>query len=183
MAQNKSPLMNQPVDEFDMTVSLAHAEAAGWDVTRYNGSNPFLSHFLYVCDFRRSSVELFSITKADFNSLQLDAEAADLATAVAHLLPRYAAGELTEEMDGALAPTLFGYVKATRSYSMWVNSVPAGARLHTVLHIYPTGGDNAAVRPFMPNAKGTMLTVDELTQLSNYVLTVDRQAHPEWFPG
>lgn len=175
--------VTEPVDEFDMTVSLAHAQAAGWDITRYNGSNPFQAHFLYVCDFRRSTVELFSIARTDFDSLEIDETAGDLATAVAHLLPRYAAGELTDELDGALAPFLFGYVKATRSYSMWRQRAPAGSRLHTVVHIYPTGGETAAVRPFMPNAKGTILTVEELTHVSQYVQAVDRDAHPEWFPG
>lgn len=167
-------------DAFDRLVSAAHLRASGWSLDSYHQSNPFESHFFYVNDFRTGHVQLFSVKKRTFHEWRKPLPFREICHAIAVLMLRVQAGEVTRDELDALCGCLTGYFKETQVYRVWLKEALPDQRLHALLHIYG-GPQGALLRPAITNTEQPILPVEGLLAFSNRVLALDRQHHPEWF--
>ncbi|MBZ3672417.1 hypothetical protein JT305_10055 [Salmonella enterica subsp. enterica serovar Senftenberg] len=167
--------------DYDKSVSNAHLEAAGWGMDAFNHSNPFESHVIYVRDYRNDHIRLFTIKKADFDTIKLPLHLTSdmLASVIAEFVSKAAKGVEYEESD-TLAPALVGYAKSTETYRSWRRVSGTTERLHMVINIYAGSG---LLRPFIARAPETVLTTQELLVFSSQVKNMDVSNHPEWFRG
>ncbi|WP_445766746.1 hypothetical protein [Rheinheimera sp.] len=169
--------------DFDKTVSKAHLEASGWNMDSFRGGNPFESYCIYVHDVDNTQVNLFTVLRKDFDSLQLPpvAPAGILASLVCECLERYRMGKSRPENDSEFLPKLVAYIKATQIFGVWQQH--GGTRLHFVINVYGSkkGAKKSMLRPFVANFDGTVLPTNELMDQSTQVLQMDKARHPEWF--
>lgn len=163
--------------DFDRSVSEAHLAAAGWELNTFNHSNPFDSHFIYVCDFRNEHTQLFSFSRTDFYELKVPLSASELSGAVCELMQKLSDGTLTDEESKILSPALAAYIKATQTFRQWQSQSDAHSRLHAILNIYPGN----TVRPFAGQSSGTVLQPEAVLSMAGGVRDMDLARHPEWF--
>lgn len=167
-------------DEFDRLVSAAHLSASGWSLDSHHQSNPFESYFFYVRDFRTDHVQLFSVKQTTFHALRESPSFREICRGIAALMLRAHADKLTRKELDALCGCLIGYIKETQVYRAWLQEALPDQRLHALLHIYGAPRD-VLLRPVIAKAEQPILPVDEVQALSERVLALDRQHHPEWF--
>ncbi|AMX16952.1 hypothetical protein A4X18_25765 (plasmid) [Escherichia coli] len=148
----------------------------------FNQSNPFESHVIYVRDYRNDHIRLFTIKKADFDTIKLPLYLTSdmLASVIAEFVSKAAKGKLNTKESDTLAPALVGYAKSTETYRSWRRVSGATERLHMVINIYAGFG---LLRPFIARAPETVLTTQELLVFSSQVKNMDVSNHPEWFRG
>lgn len=163
---------------FDRDVSFAHLEGAGWNMGMHSHSNPFDCHMLYVRDYRTDHVELFTVSRSDFDRIRLDVGAGELSPLVVELVARRQQGTLSDEEERSFLPAMVGYIKATSTFRQWRSLASAQERLHAVLCIYPENG--CMLRPFILRESGTVVSSDNVVRLTDQVRATDLQRHPEW---
>jgi len=177
----ESPGHGDPgVDAFDQAVTQSHMTLAGWEQGTHRAGNPFVSHYIYIVDYRTKSptMSLYGMLCEQFHELSIDASKSQLVDAVTAL------ADLANEHDTVAvdehAALLFGYFKSTRTYALWLAKAGARDRFHAVINMYPNGV-GACVRPFVAFPDGAVMSLQKLVRDSATVSKLDRQNHPEWF--
>lgn len=163
--------------DFDIEVSKAHLESAGWSLDNFFHSNPFNCHFVYVRDYRSNHVELFTINRADFETIDTPYQAVELAGALAQTMRQRLGRKCLGNEAQLLTSILSSYLKQTKTFRIWKNQVGADARLHALINIYSTD----VVRPFIARVLDTVLSVEEVLSSTDGVREMDMANHPEWF--
>ncbi|BBG91552.1 MULTISPECIES: hypothetical protein [Gammaproteobacteria] len=168
---------------YDKEVSDAHLAAAGWGMDAFNHSNPFESHVIYVRDYRSDNTRLFTIRQDEFDVIRVPAhQPIEVMTSViAASMIKLARGTLKINENSGLAHALVGYAKATQTYRQWRLVAGAKERLHLILNIYPTRGDDGLLRPIILRTPETVLSTTEVLMTAAQIRDVDRVNHPEWF--
>lgn len=169
--------------DYDKTVSDAHLAAAGWGMDAFNHSNPFESHVIYVRDYRSDNTRLFTIRQNEFDVIRAPAnQPIEVMTSViAASMIQLARGTLKINESSGLAHALVGYAKATQTYRQWRLVAGAQERLHLILNIYPTRGDDGLLRPMILRTPETVLSTTEVLKVSMDIREMDKGNHPEWF--
>jgi hypothetical protein len=165
-------------NDFDHDVSKAHLEAAGWSLDRYFHANPFQCHVVYVRDYRTDHIQLFTIKRDDFDSIEVPFSTGELSAVLAELMLRLAGGRVSTKEAQALPQLLAAYVKGTQAYRVWRSQAGGhDRRLHAILNLYPGG----SVRPFIARTSDTVIAADKLMADTDQVRAMDLANHPEWF--
>lgn len=172
--------MSDDID-YDKSVSSAHLGANGWEMNEYNHANPYTAYVVYARDFRTGHVQLFTVSRTDFNNLAPcpGMGTSELSGMVAHLLFKAHEGQLTAEEQGVMGPVLINYVRLTGAYELWRDQAGVDDALHAILNIYAGG----KVRPFVAPLKKPLLSAEEVMTFTQQVHDQDRRKHPEWFSG
>jgi hypothetical protein len=168
--------MRKPFD-FDFTVSSTHLASAGWKLETFHGSNPFQCHVVYVRDFKTGHVQIFSISKENFDSTPRIATSDEASGEIAKIIRRYAKGKVRKRDERLIGPALAIYVKGTQGYRIWKDRYGLEERIHALINIY----QGSLLRPALIGFKGTILAADEYVQYSDQIAQIDKQKHPDWF--
>lgn len=167
--------------DYDKAVSSAHLGANGWEMKEHNHANPFTSYVVYARDFRTGHVQLFTVSRKDFNNLAPcpGMGTSELSGMVAHLLLKAHEGTLTADEQRVMGPVLINYVRLTGAYGVWRDQAGKYDALHAILNLYSGG----TVRPFVAPINKPLLSAEEVMTFTQQVHDQDRVKHPEWFSG
>ncbi len=163
--------------DFDFEVSSTHLDSAGWKMQTFYGSNPFECHMFYLRDFKTGHVQIFLISKANFDATPRLFKPEEVSGDIARIIRKYAKGKVNKTDEKYIGPALAIYVKGTQSYRIWQDRHGLEPRLHAIINIY----QGAMLRPALVGVEGTILPAEEFLQYSDQIHALDKQNHPEWF--
>lgn len=168
---------------FEKEVSLAHMEAAGWNISDYRQHNPFESYVFYVCDYRTGQIKLYCVNKDGFHKANshVFARPEVLATAVTVMVHEDHQSPFDTAGLSKLAEALTGYFKSTQTYRVWTDKATGETRLHALLNIYPQRNGEALLRPMAMKFDEVVLNQEFVHQTSQRLMMMDQQNNPDWF--
>jgi hypothetical protein len=163
--------------DFNLEVSSAHLDSAGWKMGEHHHSNPFDTHVFYLHDFKTGHMQLFTIPMTHFNDIPSMATSSEVCGDVAQIMGKYATGKNTEKDEKMIGPAMALYIKGSLSYQVWKERKGPNNRFHAIINIYR--GDT--LRPALLDYEVAIMPADEVIATSNSIAEGDRQNHPEWF--
>jgi len=191
MEASRRPIYSgtSPMDfDFNETVMMAHATAAGWavgSVSAKDCTSPFDNHAFYLSDYRTGHSLVMHISKETFqrHAVTTLLSTVELAGGLAEIMLLSANGALTPQVTEALSSCLINYTKNTQVYRRLLAQSQATDRLHMVINLYAIKGhkQDAQVRPFALRSDKTFIDAMEVMTASRQVMALDKSNHPEWF--
>lgn len=163
--------------DFDFEVSSSHMDAAGWKLGKFNSSNPFDCHVIYIRDFRRKHVQLFSVPMKHFDATPLLASPEEVTGDIGRIMKKYAKGKVNRTDERLIGPAVVMYLKGSKAYQVWKDKYGPDVRIHGIIHIYNGG----MFRPALIGYDATIIPSDEFMNYSDQIMAADKQNHPEWF--
>ncbi|WP_339536095.1 hypothetical protein [Pseudomonas hunanensis] len=165
---------------FDLDISKAHLEAAGWSLEDHIEGNPFDTHVIYIHDFRCDGVKLITVKRDHFEGPRSTSGPSEAALFLGTLAKRAFEGAFKGDEHACLAGAIVAYLRTTQTFHLWRRDASPTERMHAVLNIYP-GSGSPWVRPFILRCEGTVIDALELKRMTNGVAASDKARHPDWF--